>query len=77
MAKKVKVYSTKTCPYCVQVKEYFDDKGVEYEEIDVGENEEGRKRMVEKTEQMGVPVIEVDEEFVIGFDKGKIEELLK
>ena len=74
---KAKVYSTKTCPYCVQVKQYLDDKGVEYEEIDVSEDEEGRNRMVEKTNQMGVPVIEIDEEFIIGFDKNKLNELLK
>lgn len=73
---KVKVFSTPTCPYCVQAKEYLKSKGVEYEEVDVAVDEAGRNEMVEKTEQMGVPVILIGDEYIIGFDRAKIDELL-
>lgn len=73
---KVKVYSTPTCPYCVQAKEYLKNKGVEYEEIDVASDEAGRNEMVEKSGQMGVPVILIGDEYIVGFDRGKIDELL-
>ncbi|MFA6296699.1 MAG: glutaredoxin domain-containing protein [Patescibacteria group bacterium] len=73
---KVKVFSTPTCPYCVQAKEYLKSKGVEYEEVDVAADEAGRNEMVEKTEQMGVPVILIGDEYIVGFDRAKIDELL-
>lgn len=74
--KKVRVFSTISCPYCVILKQFLNDKKIEFEDINVGENEEARKEMIEKTGQMGVPVIEIDNEIVIGFDKIKISELL-
>lgn len=73
---KVKVYSTPTCPYCNMAKEFLKEKGVEFEEIDVSENEEKAREMVQKSGQMGVPVLEIGEEVIIGFDKGKIEAAL-
>ena len=77
MSQKIRVYSTPTCTYCVVLKRYLDEKQVVYEEVDVSQNEEEQKRMIEKTGQMGVPVIEFgEEEFIIGFDKEKIEEAL-
>jgi len=74
--KKVKVFSTKFCPHCVVLKQFLNDNKIEFEALDVSENEEARKVMIEKTGQMGVPVIEIDNEIVIGFDKVKISELL-
>jgi len=74
---KVKVFSTKVCPYCVVLKQFLSDNKIEFEDLDVSENEEARKEMIDKTEQMGVPVIEIDNEIVIGFDKKKISELLE
>ncbi len=74
---KVIVYSTETCPYCVMVKEYLKEKGIEFEEIDVGSNKEKAQEMVEKSGQMGVPVLEIGEKIVIGFNKEKIDALLK
>ncbi len=74
--KKVKVYSTPTCTYCVVLKKYLEGKDINYEEIDVSENEEEQKKMIEKTGQMGVPVVEIDDEVIIGFDKEKIEKAL-
>lgn len=72
----VKVFSTKICPYCVTLKEFLKQNDVEYEEIDVGEDEDGRKEMIEKSGQMGVPVLEINGQIVVGFDKVRILELL-
>ncbi|MCP6718214.1 MAG: NrdH-redoxin [Patescibacteria group bacterium] len=73
---KTRVFSTKVCPYCIVLKQFLNDNKIEFEDLDVSENEEARKEMVEKTKQMGVPVIEIGGQFVIGFDKKKISELL-
>jgi glutaredoxin 3 len=73
---KVKVYSTKFCPYCVTLKQFLEKHNVEFEEIDVSENKEAQEEMIEKSGQMGVPVAEIDGEIIIGFDRGKISKLL-
>jgi glutaredoxin-like YruB-family protein len=73
---KVKIYTTPACPFCVMAKQYLKEKGIEFEEIDVSKDEMAAKEMVEKSGQMGVPVIEIDGQIVIGFDKEKIDELL-
>ena len=72
----VKVYTTTTCPYCIMAKKYFDEKPIEYESIDVSENPQAAKEMVDKSGQRGVPVIEIDGNIIVGFDKKKIEEAL-
>ncbi len=75
--KKVTVYSTQTCHYCILAKDYFTDKGVEFEDFDVSADAAKREEMLGLTGgQMGVPVIVIDGEVVFGFDQGKIEELL-
>jgi len=74
--KKVKVWSTATCPYCVALKAYLDEKGIKHEYIDVGADKEAAKEMIEKSGQMGVPVVEINGEIIIGFDKVKINQLL-
>ena len=74
--KKVTVYSTPTCHYCVLAKEFFKEKGVEYEEYNVGTDLEKRKEMVEKSGQMGVPVIDIAGDIVVGFDEEKVSKLL-
>lgn len=74
--KKIKVFSTPTCPYCHQLKDYLKEKEVDFEEIDVSQDQEKAEKMVEKSGQMGVPQMWVDEEIVVGFDKGKVDELL-
>jgi glutaredoxin-like YruB-family protein len=76
MAKKVKIYSTPTCPHCRALKEFLDEKGIEYEDVNVAEDEKERNEMVEKSGQMGVPVVDIDGEVIVGFDKEKISELL-
>ena len=71
--KKVTVYSTPTCPYCKMAKEYLKQKGVEYEDIDVSSNRDAAQEMIDKSGQMGVPVIEINGKIIVGFDKDAIE----
>ena len=75
-AKKVSVYSTPTCPYCHQAKEYLRQKGIDFMEYNVASDLEARNTMVQKSGQLGVPVIEVDGNIVIGFNRTRLEELL-
>lgn len=74
--KEVKIYSTPTCHFCHMAKDFFNDNGVAYTEYNVAEDAEKRNEMMEKTGQMGVPVIDIGGEVVIGFNEGKIKELL-
>ncbi len=74
---KVKVFSTSMCPYCVTLKEFLKEHNIEFEDIDVSQNKTALDEMVEKSGQMGVPVIEIDGQVVIGFDREKIIQLLK
>jgi len=74
--KNVTIYSTPTCSYCKAAKEFFDEKGVEYTEHNVAEDAEKRNEMIEKSGQMGVPVITIDDELTVGFDQGKLSEML-
>lgn len=74
--KKVTIYSTPTCHFCQMAKEFFKEKGIEYTDYDVSTDMEKRKEMIEKSGQMGVPVIYIDDEMTVGFDKDKISSLL-
>jgi len=74
---EVKVYSTPTCPYCKMVKTYLDEQGIKYQDFDVTQDVAAKDEMIEKSGQMGVPVITVDGELVIGFDRERLEGLLK
>ena len=78
---KIKIYSTPTCPYCTMAKEFFKEQKLEFEEVDVSQNQEQAEKMVTKTGQMGVPVIEIiigtKEEYIVGFDREKLLEKLK
>ncbi len=73
---KIRIFSTSSCPYCVTLKEYLKEKGFKYEDINVAENKEAAKEMIEKSGQMGVPVSEINGEIIIGFDKVKINQIL-
>ncbi|MBA7533591.1 Glutaredoxin 3 [subsurface metagenome] len=77
MKKKIKVYGVPTCPFCKRAKEFFKDKGFDFEDLDVSVNHDLAKEMIKKSGQMSVPVIEVDGKIIIGFDKEKIETLLR
>jgi len=74
---EVKVYSTPTCPYCKKAKEYLSSKGVSYRDIDVSSDKAAADEMVELSGQMGVPVITIDGNVINGFDKAKIDSLVK
>jgi glutaredoxin-like YruB-family protein len=74
--KKVEIYSTPTCVYCNASKEFFKQNNVEYTEHNVATDLAKRKEMIEKSGQMGVPVIMIDNELVVGFDKARLSELL-
>lgn len=72
----IKIFSTPTCPYCRMAKEYLSSKETAYTDVDVSQDDTARKEMVEISGQMGVPVIVIDKEVIIGFDKNKIDSLL-
>lgn len=73
---KVTIYSTPTCPYCKQAKKFMDEHSVEYTDIDVSSDQSKAQEMIDKSGQMGVPVIDVDGELIIGFDEKKLKKLL-
>ena len=73
----ITIYSTPTCFYCKKAKELFHKKGCEFQEKNVAIDLDARKEMFEKSGQMGVPVIEINGEVMIGFDESKINNLLK
>jgi len=74
---KVKVYSTPSCPWCHKVKEFLKENNIEFEDINVAENQDAAREMIEKSGQQGVPVIDVDGNMVVGFNEPKLRELLK
>lgn len=76
MNKSVTIFTTPTCVYCKMAKEYFNENAVKYDEKDVYHDEAARAEMFEKSGQMGVPVIKVGDEYVVGFNKEKIAGLL-
>lgn len=76
MSKNVKVYSTPTCPYCVRVKQFLKESNIPFEEIDVSQDQQKAQEMMEKSGQMGVPVIDIDGQYIVGFDKAAIQQAL-
>ena len=72
----VKIYSTPSCPYCIMAKEYFSAKGISYDLIDVSSDQQKRQEMVEISGQMGVPVIVINGQVIVGFDKPQIDRVL-
>lgn len=74
---KVKVYSTPTCHWCKKTKEFLNENKVKFTDIDVTKNPAKAQQMIEKSGQMGVPVIEVDDDIIIGFKKPLLKKLLK
>lgn len=76
MDKTVTIYTTPTCHFCQMSKEYFKANNVNYTEINVAADLEKRQEMIQKSGQMGVPVIMIGEDMIIGFDKKRLDELL-
>ncbi|HEX7651393.1 MAG TPA: glutaredoxin domain-containing protein [Candidatus Paceibacterota bacterium] len=76
MDKTVTIYSTPTCHFCQLSKDFFKENGVAYTEYNVASDLDKRQEMIQKSGQMGVPVIFVGDELVVGFDKDKLSSLL-
>jgi len=74
---KVKVYGTPICPWCIKAKNFLKEHNIEFEDFDISSNEEAKKEMFDKSGQMGVPVLDIDGEIIVGFDVEKIKSLLK
>ena len=74
--KNITVYSTPTCPYCRQVKDFLKEKGVDFTDHNVASDVDARNLMVRKSGQLGVPVIDVDGAVLVGFNRNRLEELL-
>jgi glutaredoxin-like YruB-family protein len=76
MVKKVAIYTTPTCTYCQEAKEFFQSKNIQYDEFDVATDIEKRQEMIQKTGQLGVPVIAVGDRLMVGFDSNTLSDLL-
>lgn len=73
---KITIYSTPTCPWCVLAKNYFKNKNVEFTDYNIGIDPLKAQEMIKISGQMGVPVITIDDEILVGFDQDKIENIL-
>ncbi|MEK6940888.1 MAG: glutaredoxin domain-containing protein [Nanoarchaeota archaeon] len=76
MPKNVIVYSTENCPWCHKVKDFLKSKNIKFKDVRVDEDEKAAKEMIDKSGQMGVPVIDINGEIIIGFDKPALEKAL-
>ena len=76
MAKNIKIYSTSTCHYCAMTKEFLKKNNIKFENIDVGINPNAGQEMINKSGQMGVPVLDIDGQIIVGFDKEVISKAL-
>lgn len=70
------VYSTTFCPYCKMAKEYLDQKGVSYKDVNVQEDDEAAAEMIRKSGQMGVPVLDINGKIIVGFNREAIDEAI-
>ena len=76
MDKTITIYSTPTCHFCQMTKDFLKEKGIAYTDFDVAHDLEKRQEMIQKSGQMGVPVIFIGDEMIIGFDKERIASTL-
>lgn len=74
--KKIQIYTSPTCHYCHLAKDFFVQHGLAYEEFDVMSDIDKRQEMIEKSGQMGVPVIVIDDQVMVGFDEGHLKSIL-
>ncbi|NLK95600.1 MAG: glutaredoxin family protein [Clostridiales bacterium] len=72
----IKVFSTTTCPWCVKAKNYLKSKNIEFQDFNVSEDMAAREEMVQKSKQMGVPVLDINGTIIVGFDKPAIDKAL-
>ena len=75
-AKNITLYGAGWCAFCHMARRYLDDQGIKYKYVDVDHDQAGAKHIVEKTGQAGIPVIEIGEQTIIGFDRPKIDAAL-
>ncbi|HOT90591.1 MAG TPA: glutaredoxin domain-containing protein [Anaerolineae bacterium] len=73
---KVIVFSTPTCPHCRHAKQYLRSRGIAFTDVDVSRDMQAARDMVRMSGQQGVPVIRIDNQIVVGFDRPKIDRLL-
>lgn len=73
---KIIIYTTPSCVYCKMAKAFFKEHNIAYEERDVAADAAARDEMIEKSKQMGVPVVEIDGQIMAGFDKNRLTDLL-
>jgi len=76
LAHQVTIYTTPTCPWCHKTKRFLQDNKVAYEEKDVAADHDARHEMIRKSQQMGVPVIDIDGEIIIGFNEPALRDML-
>lgn len=74
--KNVKVYSTPSCPWCIRLKQFLSENNVAFENIDVSSDQAAGEEMMRKSGQMGVPVLDIDGQIIVGFDRGRIKDIL-
>lgn len=74
---KVIVYSTPTCPYCHSAKDFLKENKIAFEDVDVSKNQDRAQEMIEKSGQMGVPVIDINGTIIVGYDKEAMKKALK
>lgn len=74
---KVIVYSTPTCPWCHKVKDFLNEHNIEFDDIDVSSDQKKAEEMIKKSGQMGVPVVDIAGEVIVGFDEPTLRKLLK
>jgi glutaredoxin 3 len=74
---KIIVYSTPACPYCNLVKDYLNQKGIEFEEKDVSKDREAAREMIKRSGEMGVPQIDINGEIIVGFNRDAIDKELR
>lgn len=77
MEMAVKIYTTPTCPWCKKTKEWLQEKKIKYTEYNVVADEKARKEMLKKSGQLGVPVLDIDGQIIVGYNPEAIEKALK
>jgi len=77
MSHEVIIYTTPTCSWCQAVKEYLRAREIDFEEIDVSADPAAAQEMIDKSGQMGTPVLDIDGEIIVGFNKPEIDRLLE
>ena len=76
MAKNVKVYSTATCPWCIRAKQFLKENNIDFQNIDISGDQQAADELMQKSGQMGVPVLDIEGEIIVGFDRERIKSAL-